>query len=490
MSIIIGGNLIQGAFMRMGRTQYNLNDCIHYTFDNTLADSGDGLYDLQPTGTYAYGTGRFGNALSLNKTVSTDEGVIYSGHSISLNPSNGFSFACFINKRAVITTGETKTVLKIKGDYTEYEYRITQNTAPDLETHDFIFYNPNDGSRQFSMVNDLEAATGTWYHFAVTYDGTTGYKCYLDGSYNLGFTSGYTRGNEIKTIDIGGFGSDMFDGRIDDVRICNTEWSAQEVEYLYLYGTLQPSSITFTATSSTSFVVPANATSITAIAIGGGGAGGGFNSYGSDFSAGAPGGAGGAYASKTFAVTPGQTYVVSVGAGGNVTTPTGGDSSLNLSGSSSFEVLAKGGTGIGRIDWTGSLAGAVAVAATQSSGDTKYAGGNGGAGDKVAPVKDAGGGGSAGLAGSTGDNGNTIPWFWPDTESYPDSAGGTGGGYAGNGGDIGRQTGTGTPSENDGENGFNYGGAGGGGFSYVQRSATLVSNGGAGIVVYTINFTY
>src|SRR5665647_16017 len=86
------------------------------------------------------------------------------------------------------------------------------------------------------------------------------------------------------------------------------------------------SQVTVPYTSSGTFTVPAGVTSVTIECWGGGGAGGGVKSNGNY---GGAGGAGGAYASKVITVTPGSTYTVNVGQGGNGGKndgPAGGDS--------------------------------------------------------------------------------------------------------------------------------------------------------------------
>ncbi|MBK6595230.1 MAG: hypothetical protein IPG23_22330 [Burkholderiales bacterium] len=98
---------------------------------------------------------------------------------------------------------------------------------------------------------------------------------------------------------------------------------------------------TVTFNSSGSWTAPAGVTSVTVEVWGGGGAGGGQNPNRD----GGGGGGGGGYSRSIIAVTPGNTYAVSVGGGGasvtNGTGGTGGDSFFI----NATTVMAKGGVG-------------------------------------------------------------------------------------------------------------------------------------------------
>lgn len=156
---------------------------------------------------------------------------------------------------------------------------------------------------------------------------------------------------------------------------------------------------TFTTTGS--FTVPAGITSIRVEAWGAGGAGGGATG---NPSAGG-GGAGGAYVrNNAIAVTPGNTYTVTVGTGGvgNTTSngPSGGSSWFGTTGT----ILAVGGTGGNRSTTNNNTAtGATAPTTGNVGGTINFYGGNGGTG-VAAGVSGGGGGASAG----TGANGNAA----------------------------------------------------------------------------------
>jgi hypothetical protein len=169
--------------------------------------------------------------------------------------------------------------------------------------------------------------------------------------------------------------------------------------------TLEDPTEIFNATSynsgSGTFTVPEGVTEIQVEGWGGGG-GGGLDT------AQEPGGGGAAYASSTFAVTPGQQINYSVGAAGNPGSAGGDSWAFDAS-----TLLAKGGGG-----GNGATAGQGGSAAA-SIGQIKFSGGNGGA-------QQSGGGSRAGSGGgaAASSEGNGAP-------GSPGSAGASGPGGVG-----------------------------------------------------------
>ncbi len=151
-----------------------------------------------------------------------------------------------------------------------------------------------------------------------------------------------------------------------------------------------------------------------------GGGGGGQSIPGTNAAQG--GGGGGAYAEHgAVPVTPGNTYTITIGAGGGVAT-TGG--STTFVGDSSTTVTAVGGTGCTTTASTGGAGGL----ASASTGQTKFNGGNGGNGAAIGGTGGAGGGEGAGSS-ADGHNGTNSVGF---------NTNGQAGGTGGNGGDGGK----------------------------------------------------
>lgn len=199
--------------------------------------------------------------------------------------------------------------------------------------------------------------------------------------------------------------------------------------------------MSLTFTSSGSWTVPTGVTGITAACWGGGGGGRG----GGAMTGG--GGGGGAYSRGFMATTPGNTVMITIGAGGNATFA-GGDTTCMAMPSS---VIAKGGAA-GLM-----MSGGAGGSGASSTGDVKYSGGDGG----NPSGSTAGGGGSSAGPAAVGGNGGA-----PTGGTAP-SGGGAGG--------------TGAVGAANGTAGTAPGGAGGGGSSGGGTAAA----GAAGQMVIT-----
>ena len=212
--------------------------------------------------------------------------------------------------------------------------------------------------------------------------------------------------------------------------------------------------VQYTTPGNFNFVVPAGLTTVYVTMFGGGGGGGGgYAGAGSGGGGGGGGGSGYTVFKMPITVTPGSTYVVTVGAGG--TGGQGGDQATSGT-ASSFGTLstAQGGRG----GSNGTVGSSVNGAGGQGGqgGNAGNAGQTGGAGTLYGAC---GGAGGAGLCGGAGWGG--AGW------------GGAGWGGAGWGGGA---------SEVAGGNGA-VGGGGGGGATLPNSSTNGGGNGGTGVVL-------
>lgn len=148
--------------------------------------------------------------------------------------------------------------------------------------------------------------------------------------------------------------------------------------------------IYFNTAGAYNWQAPHGANNVVVQGIGAGGAGANRNSNGAG-----GGGAGGAYSKlNNFAVTPGNTYALTVGQGGNTNNNSHGtDTTFN-----GTTLVARGGNTAGRNNATGQTANA----GGNSTGDVVYQGGNGAGGNSNGSSFGGGGGSSA------GNNGNGI----------------------------------------------------------------------------------
>lgn len=271
----------------------------------------------------------------------------------------------------------------------------------------------------------------------------------------------------------------------------------------------------FTSPGTYDWTVPPCVTSITVKVWGAGGGGGGAiailrNSSDPEACAGAGGGGGGGYTSQTFTVTPGQTYTITVGAGGTggaggagtwnggiTTQPTQG----GTGGTSSFigigaNLNATGGTGgmpAGAYNNNNpndvNDIGAGGNGGVGSGGTSNYLGGNGAAGHILNLSTDKSGGGG-GAAGPGGNGGNATAGNAVGTSQPP---GGIGQAPGGDGAAGGLHNIPSNKSVNGG-NGSNYGGAGSGGLVHRENYGVQTATGGSGangavIIEYTTDGT-
>jgi hypothetical protein len=203
----------------------------------------------------------------------------------------------------------------------------------------------------------------------------------------------------------------------------------------------QPQSVIYTSNST--FTVPAGVTEITVECWGGGGGGGGSNStLGTRYGG---GGGGGGFSAATYNVSSGQTYTITIGAGGTSgSNADGGNGGTTTFSGTAGTLNAGGGGGGKRYQGTPQAGGGSA-----GIGNT-YNGGIGGTGTG----NGAGGGGGAGNNGNGTNGGNSATGQGgtgnPDIVPY---RGGNGGAYRN--------------SNGDGNPGLAPGGGGGGGRSYL-----------------------
>lgn len=220
--------------------------------------------------------------------------------------------------------------------------------------------------------------------------------------------------------------------------------------------------------SPTSWVCPANVTSVFAQCWAGGGSGGNSNS---DPNSNSGGGGGGEYAAGTVSVTPGTSYAVVVGVGG-AAIPVLTDSAGNAGGNSSFGgtlVIAIGGSG-GAVNTNGNTA-AGGTGGTGGTGSILNNGGTGGS-DVTTNANGGGGGGGAGSSTAGGTGGNSTG-----------AAGTAGAGGSSNGG-----AGSAGAGSSVAANAKPFGG-GGGGSGFSASGGGPSGAGGAGFVqlTYTTN---
>lgn len=212
-------------------------------------------------------------------------------------------------------------------------------------------------------------------------------------------------------------------------------------------------------TSSTDWTAPGGVNSVTYLVVGGGGGGGGVLGGG---------GGGGGVRTGTLSVVPGNTYTVTVGAGGAIWT---------IGGDSTFSTITSLGGGRGGRNGAGSAGGSGGGGSNGGAAGAGTAGQGNNGGIGVSAPSGAGGGGGAGAVGSNAGSGTAV-------------VGGAGGAgvassitgssvvYGGGGGGGGRNDAGGTTA--GGAGGSGGGGTGGNSTNSVPPTAGTAGRGGGG----------
>ena len=232
------------------------------------------------------------------------------------------------------------------------------------------------------------------------------------------------------------------------------------------------SATAYSASGSTSYVVPQGITNLTVKlwGAGGGAAGGASNLFGGA-------GGGGGYVTATIPVTPGETLSVSVGGAGG-----GGGIYGHGGGGGGYSRIARGSTSLVVAAGGGGGGGAMADSTCTGGGSIGTAGGAGGGTTGVTGSGTRGGGGGTPSAGGAGGGGTTPGSAGSSLTGASNSGGGTAGSVGG---------GTGGAGTGGGPCFNGQGGGGGGGGGYYGggsggRNTNAVGGGGGGGSSYTV----
>ena len=327
----------------------------------------------------------------------------------------------------------------------------------------------------------------TWTHVAYTRQGTVG-RGFINGR-QVGICTDVTNYTEAIQY-VGSFYSagagEYFNGMLDDVRITmgvsryNTDFTPPAralpetggksfVTTNVNAGVVQ----SFTTTGTTSWTAPSDVTQIEVLVVAGGGSGAGGSGGGAG-----GGGAGGLIYNNSYPVTPGQTYTVTVGAGGQASNR----ANFGYTGSNSVfgALTAIGGGGGGCNTTAGQPGGSGGGSGEYATPDARGYGGAGTAGQGFAGGNTSqtgvasGGGGAGGLGGNgsnsaPGSGGAGLLFGISGAPQY----------YAGGGGASGNSLAGAAGGSGVGGNG----GAGSGGSGTVTAGATNTGSGGGGIYV-------
>jgi len=397
------------------------------------------------------------------------------------------------------TIGSNTCILDIQGGI-----MVRQNSNNSL-----LLYSRASGTQLLATANNT-LMPNVWNHVAVVRIGTA-ITAYINGQ-NVGSASCNDNFGSTSSTYIGAFFNTqsnpyVYQGQLDDFRITNGVARYQTnftppvralpevggrsfVTNNINAGVVQK----FTTVGTTSWTAPSDVAQVELLVVAGGGGGGQY--------AGGGGGAGGLIYNNQYPVTPGQTYTVTVGAGGAGApgNSTAGSTRGTSGNNSQFgNLTAIGGGGGGVYSTSGNTGGSGGGGGGGSSGT--YAGGSGTAGQGFAGgygiaggSENGGGGGGAGAVGTNATAPNTNGYAGGNGLQFGISGTPTYYAGGGGGGSVGSSYTAGAGGLGGGGNGISYqnqpvtanigvantgGGGGGGGYVGAYPGAA----GGSGIVI-------
>lgn len=462
----------------------------------TFTDS-VGLKTITPSGNAQIDTAqsKFGGASMLSD--GTTDFLTTPAHADFTLTSVSWSIDCWVRFNSVASSLQSPFHA-----LTEYGFGLLFRFDTDAKLK---FYGSSNGTSDdianAATGTKTDWATGTWYHLALTWDGTT-YRVFVGGILEISVTSSTGVFGTSQGIRVGAWGaaSYSFNGWIDEFRLQKGEavWTENFTPPTSPYGTRATGGIIthiggntiHTFNESGTFTPDANLTSVRVLVVAGGGAGGG-----TDNNAGGGGGAGELVHRSTFGVSGACT--VTIGAGGTGVSQNAGGNGNN-SVFSTLTAIGGGGGGAslntknGQAGGSGGGGGGASGGATTGGASTASAGvGNAGGGNNSTTT---GGGGGAGAVGQTGPatpnagaGGDGLAYDISGSSVY--YAGGGGGGYSA--GANGGQGGGGHGGTYGGDTGKTAGTAntGGGGGGSSTSSPSAGANGGSGVVIVSYSLS-
>ncbi|MCP4607895.1 MAG: hypothetical protein GY845_04175 [Planctomycetes bacterium] len=169
-------------------------------------------------------TGKFGSALSFDG----NNDYVYCDNDESLNIANNITIETWLNPATAGEGLSNDAVLAKAESGGDWSWQLRYNGPGNYMG--FNFNGNPEGSTWVSVNQNL--TPGIWYHVVGVFDGTN-IKCYLNGiEKDTNQISGITGGNATLFIGQDGW-SNVFNGKIDEVRIWNRALSPNEIRASY-----------------------------------------------------------------------------------------------------------------------------------------------------------------------------------------------------------------------------------------------------------------
>lgn len=191
----------------------------HYRFNDNVEDFGSYNYDGTSTGV-TYVSGKLLNCG--NFTGSSSSQIVLNDSNLMITNNSKWSIALWFNADTISAgSADNHLITFHRGSGTGIAVSLCVGSTNQVQ----LYY--HNGSTT-STINIDTVLTSTWYHLVLTYDGSA-YKTYLNGVLKTTITDTFS-GMGSQDARIGTFDNtnNMFDGKIDDVRIydsCILKWT-------------------------------------------------------------------------------------------------------------------------------------------------------------------------------------------------------------------------------------------------------------------------
>jgi len=232
--IIVGSNQQLGIFASADVCTFEVDNITAKQVSGNVGtmtnqDSADLVYSsVLPDQSFLTGVNSAYNYIDLD---GSDE-YIASSSNIGISGSNAFTMMCWFNLDAVDA----------------YQTLTSSGAVSSGAENTFLVYNTNKlawnnqiGANDFQVTSGTTFATGTWYHGAVTYDGNTTLKLYVNGEVegtktDVNTSTSINITNSALNIGRRNDNSLYTNGQIGQVAVYNKALSATEVGAIYTLG--------------------------------------------------------------------------------------------------------------------------------------------------------------------------------------------------------------------------------------------------------------
>lgn len=207
----------------------------HWTFDASTAV--DDKEDNDGTATaVTYVDGKFGKAASFNATTSSI--LVAADTSIDVNSMGPFMIQAFVYVDSDGENDEGRIVDKMAGTDAGYRLFVKSQSGSTV----IIDFEVGDTGANTRIVTSTTMSTGAWHRINAVYNSDRSGDVYIDGaiaSYTTDTTGGTaTADDSANALYIGNraAGDRCFDGEIDDLRIYDGAFTADDVEMKAILG--------------------------------------------------------------------------------------------------------------------------------------------------------------------------------------------------------------------------------------------------------------